>query len=205
MDKNLLKALLILIIIAIISYVAGTSNLFTDILSNHIIEGNSYTSSKNELDNIIQVAIEIEGSSPPITKEDSWFFESTLVLGLGKLYYISGHYHGSFGYTGIISGKGTLSYMDGLTVYFSENDVLYIDTIKFKVIEMKSDYVVLQNLNESTISDDFNDHTRFEKIEVTSAYCKYITDLNQWNGTKYTPSPKPGWLITLDFRNTGTT
>ena len=48
-------------------------------------------------------------------------------------------------------------------------------------------------------------YTRFEKVEVTSAYCEYVSDLNPVNGTQWTPSPVPGWKITIDFRNTGTT
>ena len=47
-------------------------------------------------------------------------------------------------------------------------------------------------------------YTRFEKIEVTSAYCEYITTLNADNSTVWS-TPQSGWKITLDFRNTGTT
>ncbi|MBD3206280.1 hypothetical protein GF319_08045 [Candidatus Bathyarchaeota archaeon] len=48
-------------------------------------------------------------------------------------------------------------------------------------------------------------YTQFEKIEVTSAHCKYYDDLEtDWNGTYFTGS-ESGWVITIDFRNTGTT
>jgi len=44
-------------------------------------------------------------------------------------------------------------------------------------------------------------YTRFEKVEITSAYCEYIDDLSPYAAFNATP----GWVITMDFRNTGTT
>jgi flagellin-like protein len=46
-------------------------------------------------------------------------------------------------------------------------------------------------------------YTRFEKVEVTSAYCEYVDDLDVYNSSCWTD--QPGWIITMDFRNTGTT
>ena len=43
-------------------------------------------------------------------------------------------------------------------------------------------------------------YTRFEKIEVTSAHCEYELNL-----TTYGAPLESGWVIVLDFRNTGTT
>jgi len=43
-------------------------------------------------------------------------------------------------------------------------------------------------------------YTRFEKIELTSAYCELTTGLD-WD----TESGAACWVITVDFRNTGTT
>ena len=46
-------------------------------------------------------------------------------------------------------------------------------------------------------------YTRFEKVEVTSAYCEYVDKLN--NSSPSFADGQPGWVITMDFRNTGTT
>jgi len=45
-------------------------------------------------------------------------------------------------------------------------------------------------------------YTRFEKVEVTSAYCEYPTNLVAYGALT---DADVGWVITLDFRNTGTT
>ncbi|MFP3952067.1 MAG: archaellin/type IV pilin N-terminal domain-containing protein [Candidatus Bathyarchaeia archaeon] len=48
-------------------------------------------------------------------------------------------------------------------------------------------------------------YTRFEKVELTSAHCQYHDNLTEtWDESVF-ESNETGWVITLDFRNTGTT
>ena len=44
-------------------------------------------------------------------------------------------------------------------------------------------------------------YTRFEKLELTSAYCEVGTTANLWTGA----ADQTAWNITIDMRNTGTT
>jgi flagellin-like protein len=49
-------------------------------------------------------------------------------------------------------------------------------------------------------------YTQFEKVEVTSAHCAYYSDLGgEHDNVDVDLSGVSGWVVTLDFRNTGTT
>jgi flagellin-like protein len=47
-------------------------------------------------------------------------------------------------------------------------------------------------------------YTQFEKVEVTSGHCQYVNPFTYSDGTVVKTSDS-GWVVTLDFRNTGTT